>query len=73
MDLHLQNQHQIRAKTNQLEKQISKSRTLTQHFTDDFNRKKEPDSVDSERSNEKSEITAANRSPNAKPQNLHKT
>ena len=73
IDFHLHNQHQIRRKTNQLEQQISKSRILTQHFMDEFNRKKETDSVDSERSNEKSEITAANCSPNPNSQNLHKT
>lgn len=63
IDLHLHNNHQIRTKTKQLEKQIIKSRTLTQHFLEEFNRKQEHDSVGSETSNknsEKSEITVAN-------------
>ena len=55
IDLHLHNNHQIRRKTKQLEKQIIKSKTLKQHFLEEINRKQEHDSVGSETSNKKSE------------------
>lgn len=44
--IHLHNNHQLSRKSNELELQTIKSKTLTEHFLEDFNRKKEPDSKD---------------------------
>ena len=46
IDLHLYNNHQLRRKSKELESQIIKSKTLTNHFLEDFDRKKELDSKD---------------------------
>ena len=82
IDLHQHNKHKLLRKSKELEKQKHKSRALTKHFLDEFERKRYLDNLDSEclnekaktsdkeRSNEhakKSEITAHN--PN--PQNIN--
>ena len=46
IDLHLYNNHQLRRKSKELELQIIKSKTLTDHFPEDFDRKKELHSKD---------------------------
>ena len=43
IDLHLHDQHQIRRKTKELEKQLIKSKSLTQNLLDEFNRKRHID------------------------------
>lgn len=75
IDVHLHNQHQPRRKSQELEYQINKSKTLTKHFLEAFNRQIQHDSLDSERSIEKSKKSANHivdsRNPNSNTQNLH--
>ena len=46
IDIHLHNNHQLRRKSKELQPQITKSKTLTKHFLEDFDKKRESDSKD---------------------------
>ena len=66
IDLHLHNQHQIRRKTKELEKQLIKSKSLTQNFLDKFNSKGQIDNKETEtneKNRQKSETAVAKQAP----------
>ena len=69
IDIHLHNNHQLRSKSKELTSQITKSRTLTKHFLEDFGRKREPDSKDKKKSKESAKHDNLDK-PNPNTQNF---
>ena len=66
IDLHLHNHHQIRRKTKELEKQLVKSKSLTQNFLHELNRKRQIDYEETEtidKNRQKSKTVVAKQAP----------